>query len=145
MIMNNFFLKGLLIAMASLFFLSCAADKEGTHTLETSSVVGNWKVIKLNGEFIPDFVEITFNVDSSHALKGKAGCNSYFGQVEFLGDTIKVEPVGATMMSCDEIVNDWEYRYLGVVSKGLVPNSTSTPNQLELVGDNTHVLLEKMN
>ena len=49
------------------------------------------------------------------------------------------------MMSCDEILNDWEYRYLGVVSKGLVPNSTSAPNQLELVGDNTHVLLEKMN
>jgi len=61
--------------------------------------------------------EITAAFDSENGqVTGSAGCNSYFGGYELKGGEITLTgPIGSTMMSCGEEIDQQEIEYLQIL------------------------------
>ncbi|MFM8322209.1 MAG: META domain-containing protein [Chloroflexota bacterium] len=50
-------------------------------------------------------VTVTAQFGPDGALNGFGGCNTFFGSYELTGDTIKIGPLGSTMMACEQGMN----------------------------------------
>ena len=61
-----------------------------------------WRPTYVGAESIPEDagMYVQFEVDGS--INGHAGCNSFFGSLEKTENGVKVGPLGATRMACDE-------------------------------------------
>jgi putative lipoprotein len=70
-----------------------------------------------NLQAVLEDTEITAAFDSENGqVTGSAGCNSYFGGYELKGNELSLTgPIGSTMMSCGEEIDQQEIEYLQIL------------------------------
>ncbi len=76
---------------------------------------------------------VTAEFADDGTLTGSAGCNSYNGSYEVLGDTMTIGPIAATRMACDPEVDEQESNYLAALED--VTQFTLDRDRLELRDD----------
>lgn len=79
-----------------------APDVTHTATIQTNSLEGEWKLSNLNGESIPlgdGGAYLNFDLEANR-FYGNAGCNSFSGELELDGDTMKLGMIMATKKYC---------------------------------------------
>ena len=89
--------KILVILMSVSILLSACGGTENTkpETLEGTS----WELVYYRKSTVMDDVLITVSFDDDQ-INGSAGCNSYFGSYEIVGDKISIGQIGITEMFC---------------------------------------------
>ena len=85
-----------------------------------------------NLQAVLEDTEITATFDSEKGqVKGSAGCNSYFGGYESKGNELSLAgPIGSTMMSCGEQIDQQEIEYLQILQNA--ESYEMDGNQLQL-------------
>jgi heat shock protein HslJ len=82
------------------------------------SLEGDWVVADLNGGGTPAG-SFTLNFDggddNTSRLSGKSGCNRFTGRWQQSGRTLKLGPLGSTMMACEGPVMELEQRFLALL------------------------------
>ncbi|MFC1893145.1 META domain-containing protein [Chloroflexota bacterium] len=95
--------------------------------LESYGKPGNLKAVIVDTAITAEFVS------DEEAVKGSAGCNSYFGSYELRGSQLSIPgPIGVTEMYCMEPkgVMDQEQKYLAVLQ--LVESYEINGNELQI-------------
>lgn len=82
------------------------------------SLEGDWVVADLNGGGVPDG-SFTLNFDggddNTSRVSGKSGCNRFMGRWQQNGRTLKLGPLGGTMMACSDEMMALEQRFLAML------------------------------
>jgi heat shock protein HslJ len=75
-----------------------------------------WKLLTYSGTQPIEASTITAIFEDGE-VRGKSGCNSYFGSYQIKGDNISISQVGATLMACldPEGIMDQEAAYLSML------------------------------
>ena len=55
--------------------------------------------------------------DDDAAVSGQGGCNQFFGDYQVEGDSISFGPLGSTLMSCGEQLDQQEFAYLSALQE----------------------------
>ncbi len=76
---------------------------------------------------------VTAEFADDGTLTGSAGCNSYNGSYEVLGDTMTIGPLASTRMACEPEVDEQESNYLAALEN--VTQFTLDRDRLELRDD----------
>lgn len=76
---------------------------------------------------------VTAEFADDGTLTGDAGCNSYTGTYEVLGDTITIGPLATTRMACEPELNEQEANYLAALENATT--FTLDRDRLELRND----------
>ena len=76
---------------------------------------------------------VTAEFAEDGTLTGSAGCNSYNGSYEVLGDTMTIGPLATTLMACEPEVDEQESNYLAALEN--VTQFTLDRDRLELRDD----------
>lgn len=99
-----------------LFFQGCkTVSNTGVEDLPEADMINNsWILKSMNGEDVDQAFgdqkpSLNINLDENK-VTGFGGCNNYFGGITLSGDSIKIGPLGATMMACPEM--DVEHKYM---------------------------------
>lgn len=82
------------------------------------TLAGDWVVADLNGGgALPGSFTLNFgSADGGGArVSGKSGCNRFMGGWVQDGPTLKLGPLGGTMMACEGDVAELEQRFLAVL------------------------------
>lgn len=109
--MNNKY-PALLLTLLVLFFLTACGGSGG----EATDLDGTeWNLVEMNGEAIPEDVEITIAF-SEGQISGQSACNRYFAGYTQEGTTLTLEPAGNSNMYCDGLM-DFEADYLQALSE----------------------------
>ncbi len=89
-----YFIKSAMIAAGLLLggLSTSYAAENGIH--------GNWIAERIQGHKIKGKTQSTLDIAEDGKISGTGGCNRYMGGMEITGNTVKVSPVGATMMAC---------------------------------------------
>ena len=72
---------------------------------------GDWELVNLNGETVPDDIEITLSVAEGN-VNGRAACNGYMGSLVQEGTKVTMGRLGSTKMMCPPPLMEWEGRFL---------------------------------
>lgn len=116
----------LLLTLLALFFLTaCGGSGGGVPDLDGTE----WGLVEMNGETIPEDVEITIAF-SEGQIGGLAACNRYFAGYEQEGSSLSFDQAGSSMMYCEGLM-DYEAEYLQTLSE---------VDSFELNGDNLKLL-----
>jgi heat shock protein HslJ len=102
----------LLSALLVLFFLT-ACGGSGGEALDLDGT--EWGLIEMNGEAIPEDVEINIAF-SEGQISGQSACNRYFAGYEQEGTALTFDPAGNTNMYCEGLM-DFEADYLQALSE----------------------------
>jgi len=78
----------------------------------SEALAGDWRVLAIGEEALPDTVEATLTFDAEGKVSGSGGCNRFFGTVEFGEETLKFGPLGATRMACGDAIDAQERNLL---------------------------------
>jgi uncharacterized lipoprotein YbaY len=70
-----------------------------------------WRLDDLGGAGVLDKIEATLEFAEGGKIAGQGSCNRFFGTSVASGTSIKIGPVGATLMACDEAAMNQEQRY----------------------------------
>ena len=123
----------LLIALLILIAIGLTACGTSTGDLENKT----W-MLKSYGEpgnlkAVLEDTEITAMFDSEKGqITGSAGCNSYFGGYELKGGALSLTgPIGSTMMSCGEQIDQQEHEYLQILQN--IESYEIDGNQLQII------------
>ena len=102
----------LLLALLALFFLTACGGSGG----EATDLDGSeWSLIEMNGEAIPEEVEINIAF-SEGQISGQSACNRYFAGYEQDGSKLTFGQAGNSNMYCEGLM-DYESEYLLALSK----------------------------
>lgn len=100
----------------------------------------SWRPITLGNETIPEDsgIFVSFAVDGG--IKGRGGCNNFFGSLEQAESGVQVGPLGTTRMACPEPIMSRETAFLEALQKtrGFQVNNDS----MRLLDDEGSVLAE---
>lgn len=115
------------IALFALFaaLTACAAERaqfgqalSGKPPEIAGHLEGDWVVADLNGGGTPAG-SFTLNFDggddNTSRVSGKSGCNRFTGRWQQNGRTLKLGPLGSTMMACEGPVMELEQRFLALL------------------------------
>jgi putative lipoprotein len=108
------FLAG--IALVMLQGRQMAQQKTGGGGAEMTGIA--WRPTVIGADSMPadSGMFVQFEVDGS--IKGHGGCNGFFGSLEETDTGIKVGPLGATRMACEEQVMDREQAFMTALQDG---------------------------
>jgi len=108
------FLAG--IALVMLQGRQMAQQKMGGGGAEMTGIA--WRPTVIGADSMPadSGMFVQFEVDGS--IKGHGGCNGFFGSLEETDTGIKVGPLGATRMACEEQVMDREQAFMTALQDG---------------------------
>jgi uncharacterized lipoprotein YbaY len=70
-----------------------------------------WRLVDLGGAGVLDKIEATLEFAEGGKIAGQGSCNRFVGTSVASGTNIKIGPVGATLMACDETAMNQEQRY----------------------------------
>lgn len=102
----------LLFTLLALFFLTACGGSGG----QTTDLDGTeWGLFEMNGEAIPEDVEITIAF-SEGQISGQSACNRYFAGYTQEGTTLTFGQVGSSNMYCEGLM-DYEADYLQALSE----------------------------
>jgi len=97
----------LLLTLLALFFLTACGGSGG----EAPDLDGTeWGLVEMNGEAIPEAVEITIAF-SEGQISGQSACNRYFAGYTQEGATLTFDQAGSSNMYCEGLM-DYEADYL---------------------------------
>ncbi len=100
----------------------------------------NWRPIMLGNEAIPEDsgIFVSFAVDGG--IKGRGGCNNFFGSLEQTESGIEIGPLGVTRMACPPPIMNRESAFLEALQKtrGFQTNDES----MRLLDDEGSVLAD---
>ncbi len=100
----------------------------------------SWRPITLGNEAIPEDsgIFVSFAVDGG--IKGRGGCNNFFGSLEQTESGIQIGPLGVTRMACPPPIMNRESAFLEALQKtrGFQTNDES----MRLLDDEGSVLAE---
>jgi len=99
---------------------------------------GDWELVSLNGETVPDDIEITLSV-AEGAVSGRAACNGYMGSLVQEGTKVTMGRLGSTKMMCPPPLMEWERRFLGAMRE--VSRAASGPDSLTLSDESGDTVL----
>ena len=109
-----------LFSMLSLILGACTEVAEDTNELEdTRWVLESYGPVE-NPKTVLEGTEITAIFESAEKqLRGSAGCNTYFGEYEIVGNQVSIYQLAYTEMACmePEGVMEQESEYLGILQK----------------------------
>ena len=97
----------LILTLLALFFLTACGGSGG----QVSDLDGTeWGLFEMNGEAIPEDVEITIAF-SEGQISGQSACNRYFAGYTQEGTTLTFGQAGSSNMYCEGLM-DFEADYL---------------------------------
>jgi len=102
----------LLFTLLALFFLT-ACGGSGGEALDLDGT--EWGLFEMNGEAIPEDVEITIAF-SEGQINGQSACNRYFAGYTQEGTTLTFDQAGSSQMYCEGLM-DYETEYLQTLSE----------------------------
>jgi uncharacterized lipoprotein YbaY/heat shock protein HslJ len=76
----------------------------------------SWRLEDLGGAGVLDKIEATLEFTEGGKIAGQGSCNRFFGTAAVSGTTIKLGPVGATLMACADAAMDQEKRYFDALN-----------------------------
>lgn len=93
------------------------ADKGAGGTSDVSLTGTQWRVLELNGKSADPNVTSTLIFDPDRAVSGNGGCNTFRGDVEIEGATMKFGQLASTMMACEGAKSGQEALYHAALSQ----------------------------
>jgi heat shock protein HslJ len=124
----------LLFTLLALFLLTACGGSGG----EAPDLDGTeWGLVEMNGESIPEDVEITIAF-SEGQISGQSACNRYFAGYEQEGNTLTFEPAGNSNMYCEGLM-DFEADYLQTLSE--VKSFESSADTMTLKNESGEAIL----
>jgi heat shock protein HslJ len=79
--------------------------------INNSWILASMKGIDVDVEFVERKPQLNINT-SENKVTGYSGCNNYFGKISVEGDSIKIGPLGSTMMACPTMQAEYKYMKL---------------------------------
>jgi heat shock protein HslJ len=101
----------LFIPLALFFLTACGGSSNQIPDLDGTE----WSLTEMNGEVIPEDVEITIAF-SEGQVSGQAACNRYFAGYTQEGTTLAFDQAGSSKMYCEGLM-DYEADYLQALSE----------------------------
>ena len=100
----------------------------------------SWRPVMVGNEAIPEDsgIFISFAVDGG--IKGRGGCNNFFGSLEQTESGIEVGPLGATRMACPQRIMRRETAFLEALQK--TKGFQADNDRMRLLDDEDGVLAE---
>jgi len=100
----------------------------------------NWRPITLGNEAIPEDsgIFVSFAVDGG--IKGRGGCNNFFGSLEQTESGIEIGPLGVTRMACPPPIMNRETAFLEALQK--TRDFQANDESMRLLDDEGNVLAE---
>ena len=100
----------------------------------------NWRPITLGNEAIPEDsgIFVSFAVDGG--IKGRGGCNNFFGSLEQTESGIEIGPLGVTRMACSPPIMNRETAFLEALHK--TRDFQANDESMRLLDDEGNVLAE---
>ena len=100
----------------------------------------NWRPITLGNEAIPEDsgIFVSFAVDGG--IKGRGGCNNFFGSLEQTESGIEIGPLGVTRMACSPPIMNRETAFLEALQK--TRDFQANDESMRLLDDEGNVLAE---
>jgi heat shock protein HslJ len=95
----------LISAMAALALAACVGPQ--TNAASVTTLAGNWQVVSLAGNALPETASVTINF-AAPAVSGSSGCNQYSGTFSQKGNDITFGPTALTRMACPPARMDLE-------------------------------------
>ena len=124
----------LLLTLLALFFLTaCGGSGGGVPDLGGTE----WRLAEMNGEVIPEDVEITIAF-SEGQISGQSACNRYFAGYEQDGTKLTFDSAGSTQMYCEGLM-DYEADYLLALS--VVKSFEQSGDNLKLMDQDGNAVL----
>lgn len=99
---------------------------------------GNWVLISLNAETVPEDIEITLSLAEGN-VNGRAACNGYMGSLVQDGTKLTFGRLGSTKMLCPPPLMEWERRFLGAMRE--VSRAASVTGSLTLSDESGDTVL----
>ena len=130
------------IALLILIAIGTTACGTSTGTLENKTWMLESYGKTGNLQAVLEDTEITATFDSEKGqVTGSAGCNSYFGGYELKGNELSLPgPVGSTMMSCGEQIDQQEIQYLQILQNA--ESYKIDGNQLQIISGNQALIFK---
>ncbi len=100
----------------------------------------SWRPITLGNEAIPEDsgIFVSFAVDGG--IKGRGGCNNFFGSLEQTESGIEIGPLGVTRMACPPPIMNRESVFLEALQK--TRDFQANDESMRLLDDEGSVLAE---
>ena len=100
----------------------------------------SWRPITLGNEAIPEDsgIFVSFAVDGG--IKGRGGCNNFFGSLEQTESGIEIGPLGVTRMACPPPIMNRETAFLEALQK--TRDFQANDESMRLLDDEGNVLAE---
>jgi len=97
----------MILAMSLLLaFPAAAAELAGSE----------WRPTQLSDATLPEDAGLFLRFESDGRLSGHSGCNRFFGSYRLEEGTIKMGPIGATRMACEEPAMAREKSFLNALA-----------------------------
>jgi putative lipoprotein len=81
-----------------------------------TAMLGEWQVAELNGEVLDADPPVTVNFAEDSSIAVFAGCNRFFGGIEFEGEAISFPPAfGGSLMACPEPIATLEQTVMATI------------------------------
>jgi putative lipoprotein len=77
----------------------------------------SWRPITVGNEAIPEDSGIFVSFEVDGGIKGRGGCNNFFGSLEQTESGVEVGPLGATRMACSQAIMSRETAFLEALQK----------------------------
>ncbi len=100
----------------------------------------SWRPITLGNKAIPEDsgIFVSFAVDGG--IKGRGGCNNFFGSLEQTESGIEIGPLGVTRMACPPPIMNRESAFLEALQK--TRDFQANDESMRLLDDEGNVLAE---
>jgi heat shock protein HslJ len=139
--MNTLWLR--LSCGACLIWLLAACGAAGS-VGNTAAIEGNlWRLVEYGPAdapiaALPD-VSVTVKFDAGNTVGGSGGCNSYGGNYQLNGQSLRISQVVSTMMACENTaVMDQESRYLAALGSATALHVAGTDLMIDYDGGKLH-------
>lgn len=98
----------LLISLALSACSAKTADSMASKNIAFSQIQKKWQLESIDDAPISAEINSTLMVDAQGQATGKLACNNFFGRLELKDNTLKIDPMGSTRMSCFGVMNQVE-------------------------------------
>ena len=98
---------------------------------------GSWLVIKIKDKITFDRNPVISLTPSQNQIHGSTSCNKFFGNIDFQNNNFKVNTIGSTKMTCQNM--DTEQLFLNTLNE--VAHYKIENNQLKLMSSDKSVVM----
>ncbi|NAS29908.1 META domain-containing protein [Flavobacteriaceae bacterium R38] len=126
-------------------FTSCSLNDNESIDVDLKNSEWNFVAFNLGDEWTERLEDttVTLRFNSNNTIEGEAGCNSFSGAYISSGNSIRFNITGATLINCEDEINNQETEYLNGIRRARVV--AIDQNNLELrITRNTSLVFRRM-